>query len=42
MGKELWTQGDEGDKISVYSAYNEADEANYVVSSIQSWFSHGR
>ena len=41
MGKELWTGKDQGEKISIYTAYNETDEANYVVGSIQTWFSQG-
>lgn len=34
LGKKLWTAGDEGDLISVYSAYNEIDEARFVVDRI--------
>ena len=30
MGKELWTAGDIGEKIIVYSAFNELDEARFV------------
>ncbi|TAL63055.1 MAG: DNA helicase II [Legionella sp.] len=30
MGKELWTAGGAGEKILVYSAFNELDEARYV------------
>ena len=41
MGKELWTEGDEGEKISVYSAYNELDEARFTVSKIKSWQEDG-
>ncbi len=29
-GKELWTAGDEGDKVKLYTAMNENDEARYV------------
>ena len=42
MGKELWTDQKEGEPISVYSAYNEDDEARYVVGSIQNWIGQGR
>ena len=31
LGKELWTSGTEGEPIALYSAYNEYDEARYVV-----------
>ncbi len=41
MGKELWTDGDEGEKISIYSAYNELDEARFTVSKIKSWQEDG-
>lgn len=30
MGKELWTAGDVGEKIVLYSAFNELDEARFV------------
>ncbi len=35
LGKDLWTEGEDGEKISLYSAYNEHDEARYVVESIR-------
>ena len=35
LGKELWTEGGEGDPIFVYSAFNDLDEARYVVDRIQ-------
>lgn len=41
MGKELWTDGNEGEKISVYSAYNELDEARFNVSKIKAWQESG-
>ena len=42
MGKQLWTQGHEGEPIELYSAYNDLDEARYVVERIQSWVNEGR
>jgi DNA helicase-2/ATP-dependent DNA helicase PcrA len=30
MGKELWTNGDKGNKITVYSAFNEIEEATFI------------
>jgi DNA helicase-2/ATP-dependent DNA helicase PcrA len=42
MGKDLWTEQKEGEQISIYSAYNEDDEARYVVGSIQTWMGQGR
>ncbi|MDN2482374.1 DNA helicase II [Vibrio astriarenae] len=41
MGKELWTDGKEGEPISVYSAYNELDEARFAVNKIKEWQDKG-
>ena len=41
MGKELWTDGNDGEPISVYSAYNELDEARFTVSKIKEWQDKG-
>ena len=41
IGKRLWTNGTEGEKIKLYSAYNERDEARYVVESIKNSFENG-
>ncbi|MCH7694993.1 MAG: DNA helicase II [Proteobacteria bacterium] len=35
LGKQLWTDGDEGEQLSLYIAYNEQDEARYVVERIK-------
>jgi DNA helicase-2/ATP-dependent DNA helicase PcrA len=35
LGKELWTAGDKGEKISLYAGFNEVDEANFIVEQIQ-------
>lgn len=35
LGKELWTDGEKGEPISLYSAYNEYDEARYIVECIE-------
>ncbi|OSM95842.1 DNA helicase II [Lonsdalea populi] len=37
LGKNLWTDGVEGDPISLYCAFNELDEARFVVSRIKAW-----
>jgi DNA helicase-2/ATP-dependent DNA helicase PcrA len=34
LGKELWTDGREGERLRLYAAYNEHDEARYVVDRI--------
>jgi DNA helicase-2/ATP-dependent DNA helicase PcrA len=36
MGKELWTEGPEGDPVRIYSAFNERDEADFVINRIHS------
>ncbi len=41
LGKELWTAGHDGDPISLYSAFNEQDEARFIVDSIESWVGDG-
>ena len=35
LGKELWTDGDDGEPLALYAAYNEHDEARYVVEGIE-------
>lgn len=35
LGKELWTDGGEGEPLQLYAAYNEHDEARYVVEGIE-------
>ena len=39
LGKQLWTDGDSGEKIALYNGYNEHDEAQYVVEQISNWHS---
>ncbi len=41
LGKNLWTEGSEGELISLYSAFNELDEARYVVSRMKNWLDNG-
>lgn len=41
LGKNLWTEGGVGEKISVYSAFNEIDEARFIVDRIQAWVREG-
>ncbi len=36
LGKQLWTEDDDGDLIQLYHAYNERDEASYLVEQIKS------
>lgn len=37
LGKELWTAGDEGERIALYAAYNEQDEARFVIERIREY-----
>jgi DNA helicase II / ATP-dependent DNA helicase PcrA len=41
LGKELWTSGEEGEPIALYTAYNEMDEARFVVERLQDWHESG-
>ncbi|WP_224652167.1 DNA helicase II [Pectobacterium versatile] len=41
LGKNLWTDGAEGEPISLYCAFNELDEARYVVNRIKAWQENG-
>lgn len=41
LGKDLWTEGNSGEPIRVYAAFNEQDEARYVVGRIQEWLDQG-
>lgn len=41
IGKELWTEASEGERISLYAAFNEQDEAHFVVNRIRSWINTG-
>ncbi|MEL7185175.1 MAG: DNA helicase II [Pseudomonadota bacterium] len=41
MGKNLWTDGAEGEAIRVYSAYNERDEADFVIGRLRDWIAQG-
>lgn len=41
LGKELWTSGEEGEPISLYAAYNDLDEARFIVERLQDWHESG-
>jgi len=42
LGKDLWTEGNEGELIDLYAAFNEQDEANYIADRISAWVDSGR
>ncbi|MFT6916792.1 MAG: DNA helicase-2/ATP-dependent DNA helicase PcrA [Motiliproteus sp.] len=41
LGKKLWTDGSEGELISLYAGFNEQDEARFIVDTIQNWVVKG-
>jgi DNA helicase II / ATP-dependent DNA helicase PcrA len=41
LGKNLWTEGKDGERIKLYAAFNERDEAEFVLSRIRDWQGHG-
>ena len=41
MGKKLWTEGAQGEPIRIYSAYNERDEADFIVGRLRDWSDQG-
>ena len=41
MGKDLWTDDKDGDPITVYAAFNEQDEAYFVINRIKQWIAEG-
>jgi len=42
IGKELWTESGEGTPIRLFSAYNEREEAQFVIERIRSWVAGGQ
>ncbi len=42
LGKKLWTAGDSGEPLKVYAAYNEYDEARFVIGQVERWREEGR
>ena len=42
LGKNLWTDGADGEPIKVYAAYNERDEADFVIGRLRDWIEHGQ
>lgn len=41
LGKQLWTEGADGEPIQLYAAYNEVDEARFVVERVRDWIAKG-
>jgi len=41
MGKHLWSDGEPGESILIYEAFNDLDECQYVIEQIRSWLREG-
>ena len=41
LGKNLWTDSDEGEAIALYAAFNEHDEARYIADRLADWIAQG-
>jgi DNA helicase II / ATP-dependent DNA helicase PcrA len=41
LGKTLWTSGEDGERVKLYAAFNERDEADFVVNRIREWVARG-
>jgi DNA helicase II / ATP-dependent DNA helicase PcrA len=41
LGKNLWTSGESGEPVRLYAAFNERDEADFVVNRIRDWVLKG-
>ncbi len=41
LGKQLWTDGKEGEPIYLYTAFNDLDEARFIADRIQQWVDDG-
>lgn len=41
LGKNLWTEEDDGEVISLYAGFNEQDEARFIAERIKDWVNTG-
>ena len=41
LGKDLWTDGDQGELINLYAGFNEQDEARFIVERAEAWINDG-
>jgi DNA helicase-2/ATP-dependent DNA helicase PcrA len=41
LGKKLWTSGEDGEQIVFYNAFNELDEARFVIERAKQWTEQG-
>ncbi len=41
LGKNLWTSDPDGEPVQIYSAFNDYEEADYVIGGIRHWVENG-
>lgn len=41
LGKNLWTDGEQGEPIKIFSAYSAEEEADFVIGRIEQWLQEG-
>ena len=41
LGKELWSEGEQGELIKVYAGFNDLDEARFIAGTIKNWMDGG-
>jgi len=41
MGKNLWTQGEQGEPVHIFPAYSAEEEAEFVIGRIEQWAAQG-
>ncbi|MAJ87659.1 MAG: DNA helicase II, partial [Cellvibrionales bacterium TMED148] len=41
LGKTLWTDAEEGETVALYAAFNEHEEARYIIECIKQWVDEG-
>ncbi|HEX7416583.1 MAG TPA: DNA helicase II [Steroidobacteraceae bacterium] len=41
LGKNLWTSGERGSLVHLYAAFNERDEADFILQRIREWVKNG-
>ncbi|HHH35756.1 MAG TPA: DNA helicase II [Gammaproteobacteria bacterium] len=41
LGKKLWTDGEQGEPIRLYAAFNDLDEARFITERIRQWVAEG-
>jgi DNA helicase-2/ATP-dependent DNA helicase PcrA len=41
LGKNLWTDGADGEPIKIYAAYNERDESDFIIGRLRDWIDQG-